>query len=232
MQPKTNVKKPDRIILFEVGIILALLFVNYALNISYSTKTVIVDPPIDIFDDTVYVYTPPQPYTPPEYQPPKPVTKIEQQASFDPLSIIKTFTDLFEPKETVIALPTLPVVGKMATIVATPAPDTSNKVEYFVDQMPEFPGGENALNKYIRDNFDIPNMVYEFTDKVSLVVEFTISKSGQVSDFKILQCSYPGLGTEKAAKDLYLKMPKWEAGVNKGHKTNVRLTQPIQIQIN
>ena len=75
-------------------------------------------------------------------------------------------------------------------------------------------------------------MVYEFTDKVSLVVEFTISKSGQVSDFKILQCSYPGLGTEKAAKDLYLKMPKWEAGVNKGHKTNVRLTQPIQIQIN
>ncbi len=62
MHPKTNVKKPDRVVLFEVGIILALLFVNYALNISYSTKTVIGDPPIDIFDDTVYVYTPPQPY--------------------------------------------------------------------------------------------------------------------------------------------------------------------------
>ena len=232
MQPKSNVKKPDRIILFEVGIILALLFVNYALNISYSTKIVTVEPPIDIFDEPMYVYTPPKPYTPPKEQPPKRVAKPQQQASFDPLSIIKTFTDLFEPKETVIALPTLPVVGKMATIVATPAPDTSNKVEYFVNQMPEFPGGENALNKYIRDNFDIPNMVYEFTDKVSLVVEFTISKSGQVSDFKILKCSYPGLGTEKAAKDLYLKMPKWEAGVNKGHKTNVRLTQPIQIQIN
>ena len=167
MQPKTNVKKPDRIILFEVGIILALLFVNYALNISYSTKTVIVDPPIDIFDDTVYVYTPPQPYMPPEYQPPKPVTKIEQQASFDPLSIIKTFTNLFEPKETVIALPTLPVVGKMATIVATPAPDTSNKVEYFVDQMPEFPGGENALNKYIRDNFIvILRMINKYSRKI------------------------------------------------------------------
>lgn len=231
MQAKTNVKKPDRIILFEIGVILALLFVNYALNISYNTKGVVADPPIDIFEDTVFVYHPPPVYTPP-LEIPKAEVKPQQEASFDPASIIKTFTNLFEPKETAVAAPSLPIVGPIAPIVTTPAPDTSNIVERFVDQMPAFPGGVSALNKYIRDNFDIPEMVYEFTDEVNLVVEFTVSKSGQVSDFKVIKCSYPGLGTEKAAKLLYLNMPQWEAGVNKGHKTNVRLTQPIKIQIN
>ena len=41
MQKKTNVKKPDRVILFEIGIIVALLFVNLMLNIEYKTRTLL-----------------------------------------------------------------------------------------------------------------------------------------------------------------------------------------------
>ncbi|PCJ66116.1 MAG: hypothetical protein COA58_08570 [Bacteroidetes bacterium] len=229
MQPKTNRKKPDRIILFEIGIILALLFVNYALNISY--RIAIPEGPFitDGKEDEVFVLgviIEPQ-LVEPQKQEVQAVASI-----FNPIAIIKPVIDiLFETKETKIALPTLPKIGSIKQIVVKPRIDSTTLVVDFPDILPQFPGGEKALNKYILDNYNIPDIVFEMTDQVKLVLEFVVDKNGQVSDFKILENSNPGLGTEREAKRIYMKMPAWTPGKNHGRPAHVRLRQPLTIQV-
>ncbi len=98
--------------------------------------------------------------------------------------------------------------------------------------MPEFPGGEKALNAFIDRNFKIPSRIYDFADDVTVVVEFVIDENGDVVDVQILSCNKPGFGIEREAKSIYANMPKWKAGIHQGEKAKVRMRQPIKIQIN
>jgi len=229
MQPKTNIKKPDRIILFEVGLIVALLFVNWALNLQYKTDIACHFPTEDdILYDSAYIYTP---FIEPIEKPDPPKQKIEEASVFDIRAIIKQVDNLFDVKDQKIVEPSFAPPGLIAPIVVKERIDSSTIVHDFVDKMPTFPGGENELRKFIVQNFDIPDIVYDYGNEFKINVEFVIDKNGEVSDFKILNCSRPGFGLETEAKRIYTKMPKWEPGVNSGKKVKVRLRQPIKIQI-
>ena len=231
MQSKTNIKKPDRIILLEVGLILALLFVNWALNLQYRTEPIcVLDPPQHLLYDSAFRYTPfiePKPIDEPEPAKTKPV----EAAIFNPTAIIKHIDNLFDTKTEIIAPPKLPGPGIMKQIVVNPVVEPSNEVITFADKMPKFPGGEEALNEFIIRNFDIPDRLYDFASDVTVVVEFIIDENGNVIDIQILSCNRPGFGVEREAKSIYTKMPKWEAGVNNGSTAKVRMRQPIKIQI-
>ena len=228
MQKKSNRTRPDRIILFEVGIILALLFVNYTLKISYG-GTIIPDDPIDNTIDPPFTYNPAdeQEVIEPEKQ-----IKKETASIFNPIAVIKPIIDdLFKPDLSVIAPPTVPKIGVIKPILIKTSIDTTTKIVDFPDEQPTFPGGQKAMFAYILDNYKIPEIVYETTDQVKLVVEFVIGKDGQVTDFKILKSSNPGLGTEQEAKRVYTKMPAWTPGKNKGKNASVRLRQPLIINV-
>ncbi len=233
MQQKSNVKKPDRIILFEIGIIIALLFVNYALEISYKTNNILdnssEDSVLDIWEISSFV----EPQLEVEEQPkPKMEKEIQEAIVFDPSAIIKEVDNLFDtkPLEMKAALPPGIRLIKPLVIPAS-QPDTSNLVVTFPEIQPQFPGGEEALRKYIARNFNIPPVVLETQDEVSMVVEFVIDKNGEVSDFKVINSSVKGMGTEESAKQLYMNMPKWTPGKNNGKAANVRLLQPIKINV-
>lgn len=232
MLKKSNVKKPDRVILFEIGIIIALLFVNYGLNISYQSdfevNPVPTEPPIDAW----VIQSHRIPVVVEEEKPVDKVKKIIELASvFDPAALIKQVDHLINPKE-LLKAPSLPSNFKMIQpLVIKTSPDTSNKIITFSSVMPEFPGGKDALYEYIIENFEIPEIIYETHNKVSLVVEFVVRKNGKVSDFKVIETSAPGMGTERSAKKLYENMPTWSPGVHNGREANVRLVQPITIQI-
>ena len=233
MQSKTNRKRPDRIILFEIGIILALLFVNWALNLQYRTDPVIVCGPFDDpRNDSAFVLGTPiiEPEVIKEPEPPK--HELSEASYFDPTALIKQVDNLFDIKDEIIAPPMPPGPGLIQQIVVNPVAQPSNEVLTFVDKMPEFPGGEEALNKFIVDNFDIPEQLYEFANDVTVVVEFIIDNDGNVIDIQILKCDRPGFGVEREAKSIYKNMPKWEPGINRGQTAKVRMRQPIKIQIN
>jgi len=231
MQSKTNIKKPDRIILLEVGLILALLFVNWALNLQYRTNLpeVTIEKPDPRADDPYVLGAIIEP--PPIIKPEPPKREIIEASVFNPTAIIKKMDDLFESKDEIIAPTKLPGPGLMKQIVVNPVVEPSNEVITFADKMPEFPGGEEALNEFIIRNFDIPDRLYDFANDVTVVVEFIIDENGNVIDIQILSCNRPGFGVEREAKSIYAKMPKWEAGVNNGTTAKVRMKQPIKIQI-
>ncbi|MDA8885985.1 energy transducer TonB [Bacteroidia bacterium] len=231
MQNKTNRTCPDRIILFEIGIILALLFVNFGLNITYGSDA-ILDSSSESDDDGEWyvmgaIEEPPK-ETPVEEKREK---KVELASIFDPTALIKQVENIFDVKEAIIAPDIIGKLGPISPIVVKQRIDSSTKIVDFPDIQAEFPGGERALNKYIVDNLVIPDIVLEIGEDVNIIVEFVVDKRGNLSDFKVLKNSNPGLGTEREAKKLYMNMPKWTPGKNQGKPANVRLRQPIKIRI-
>lgn len=98
------------------------------------------------------------------------------------------------------------------------------------DQLPVFPGGNDALFKFIRDNVVYPVSAREKGISGRVIVQFVISKDGSVIDKKIVRGVEPSLDAE--ALRVVGLMPKWTPGMNKGEVVSVRQTIPIVFALN
>lgn len=227
---KTNRKAPDRIILFEIGIILALLAVNFVLEMGYQSSFTIPDEQEDLFYDTAYVYTEPlpEPKTEPEKQE---QVKQAEAIFFNPTAAIKFVQQIFDVPDLIMAPPSNTIPKPIPFIPTKPAIDSSFIMDNIADVMPQFPGGSNALGNYIRDNYRITDRMYDYAKEVELVLQFVINRNGDISDIQVLKCSHPGLGAEQEAIRMYKSMPKWQPAQHHGRPANIRLKQPIKIQI-
>jgi hypothetical protein len=224
-------KAPDRIILFEIGIILSLLAVNYILGIGYYSS-ISPDPgPDDTQIDSAFVYVP---MSDPIVRPEDHQIKKQDHANiFDPTTLIKQVNDLFKIDE-----PKMPSVMSTSTGILPFIPvktvrDTSIIIDEFTaDVLPQFPGGPAELQRYIRENYNIPYSIMSYADEVSMQVQFMVNMEGVVTDIQILNCSHPGFGAEREARRVYRNMPKWSPAKYKGHPAKIILIQPFKIKIN
>jgi|GEM_PF-4228039 len=95
-----------------------------------------------------------------------------------------------------------------------------------VEQMPEFPGGKEALQEFISKNLKYPN--YALSNRISgeVVTKFIVSKTGEIKDVSVVRGVIKSL--DKAAIQLVNKMPKWEPGRQKGEAVDVWFTLPLR----
>ncbi len=226
----SNVKKPDRIILFEIGIILALLAINYVLQLGYNNSFTL-GPEAPDFSDTAFVYVPPQKKHKEIKQEFKTV-KAYKALVFDPNALIKQVKNLFKVPETVMPKASLNKVPSAIPFLKTePRVDTTSILDIIVSEMPQFPGGEKGLADHIRKNYTITSAMFDYATEVKMDLEFVIDRNGKVTNIKILTCSNPGLGAEHEAIRLYKNMPKWKPAKHHGNRVNIRLKQPLKIKI-
>src|ERR1700756_40997 len=68
-----------------------------------------------------------------------------------------------------------------------PADPDEGKVFSFAEQMPEFPGGQEAMMRYLRDNIKYPARCLEANIQGNVYVSFVVNKSGQVQDVRVLK---------------------------------------------
>ncbi|MDQ3016477.1 MAG: TonB family protein [Bacteroidota bacterium] len=100
---------------------------------------------------------------------------------------------------------------------------------FAVDQMPQFPGGETAMFKFIQRNLDIPDLAKERKENMDAIVQFIIDKNGHVKDVRIIKSSSKLI--ESSAIDVVKGMPVWIPGRWKGKNVDVIFKLPIKIQI-
>lgn len=104
--------------------------------------------------------------------------------------------------------------------------------EYFmteVDVLPEFPGGTKALYKWIADSINYPAEAVQEGVEGRVVVEFTVSKNGEIIRSYILRGRHQALNKE--ALRLVNAMPKWQPGIQNGTPVNVRYTMPVVFKL-
>ena len=98
-----------------------------------------------------------------------------------------------------------------------------------VDMKPEFPGGTEALYKWICSNLKYPATTRDPINNVErIVVEFTISKNGEIEDPCILRGILPAL--DKEALRVVKALPKWKPGMHNGQIVRTRYKLPIIIK--
>ncbi len=98
-----------------------------------------------------------------------------------------------------------------------------------VEEMPEFPGGELALRKYIAQAIKYPTIAQENGIQGKVFVNFVVDRDGSVSNAKIARGVDPSL--DKEALRVVNALPKWKPGKQRGKAVRVSYTVPISFQL-
>lgn len=99
-----------------------------------------------------------------------------------------------------------------------------------VDKMPEFPGGSEALIKYLRESIKYPVEAQKNKIQGRVIIQFVVKEDGSLDMVKVARGVDPLLDAE--ALRVVETMPKWIPGVEKGVPVKVRFTVPIMFSLN
>ncbi len=99
-----------------------------------------------------------------------------------------------------------------------------------VESMPEFIGGSSALNTYLANNINYPNLAKESGIQGRVFVNFIIETDGIISNIKVLRGI--GGGCDEEAVRVISTMPKWKSGEQRGKPVRVSYNLPVKFALN
>ena len=101
----------------------------------------------------------------------------------------------------------------------------------YAEEMPEFPGGETEMYKFIIKKLEYPSEAINNKIEGIVYLKFTILEDGTVSDIQVVSKKILGYGLEEAAIAVIKKMPKWRPGKQNGKPIPVYFNLPIRFRI-
>ncbi|MDR6566626.1 energy transducer TonB [Chitinophaga ginsengisegetis] len=113
--------------------------------------------------------------------------------------------------------------------VANKAADADGPLN-FVEIMPEFPGGERALAKYLGNNIRYPHLAQENEIQGIVYIQFVVNRDGTISQVKTTGAAKGG-GLEEEAIRVISKLPKWKPGRQNGQYVAVYFNLPVNFKL-
>jgi len=112
--------------------------------------------------------------------------------------------------------------------VAVPEPSPTDPNEPFIDpeQMPEFPGGHEAMMKYLSGQIEYPEEAVENGVQGAVFVTLVVETDGRLNDVKVLRGI--GAGCDEEAVRVVKDMPNWKPGKLDGTPVRVQYNLPIR----
>jgi protein TonB len=99
-----------------------------------------------------------------------------------------------------------------------------------VESMPEFPGGQQALFKFLSENVKYPVIAQENGIQGRVICQFTVNKDGSIVDIEVVKTGGdPSL--DKEAIRVIKSMPKWNPGKQRGKPVRVKYTIPVNFKL-
>ena len=196
----------------EVGLVVAISAVLYVLNYSVDKKAPAVFGKLEtvVADDEIIPVTRMQTTTPP----PPDVTKVaevinivEDDVDIDDIDIEDVEAD--QPEVTIVKM--------------REEEEVDDEIYIIVEEIPEFPGGEDALHKYLVEHTKYPKNAKKKNVSGLVYVQFVINEKGEIGDIDILRSADPALNKE--AIRVVRNMPNWIPGKIRGKP--VKSFQPL-----
>ncbi len=108
--------------------------------------------------------------------------------------------------------------------------EEENVVFVVVETMPEFPGGQQALFKYLSENVKYPVIAQENGIQGRVICQFVVNKDGAIVDVEVVRSGGdPSL--DKEAVRVIKSMPKWNPGKQRGKAVRVKYTVPVNFRL-
>ncbi len=98
-----------------------------------------------------------------------------------------------------------------------------------VEQMPEFPGGDQARNKFLAENIRYPQQALESSIQGTTYVSFIVEPDGNISHVLILKGI--GGGCDEEAIRVIRMLPRWIPGRQNGKAVRVQYNMPVYFKI-
>ena len=110
-------------------------------------------------------------------------------------------------------------------------PDRVSRDNVFVvvEEMPSYPGGEEALIKFIYDNLRYPAKAKADSIQGKVILRFVVNKEGNVEDPTVIRSIHPLLDAE--AVRVISMLSGWKPGYQGGEPVNVWYSIPITFSL-
>ncbi|MFO7614745.1 MAG: energy transducer TonB [Bacteroidales bacterium] len=224
MEPKKTPKadlENKKVIYRQIGLILALAVVLFAFEWKTYEKTIsdlgqrqMEEAPEEMVEITVQETKPPPP------PPPKQVVQInivEDDIEVDDDIMINVEADQNTEMQEYIP-------------VSIEEEDDSEGIIFMVvESMPEFPGGEANLYKFLAENIKYPQMAKESGIQGRVFVTFVVERDGSVTDVRVIRGI--GGGCDEEAIRVVKNMPKWTPGKQRGKAVRVQYNLPVKFTL-
>jgi len=103
------------------------------------------------------------------------------------------------------------------------------EVFFIVEEMPQFPGGDIELQKYIAKNVKYPALARENDIQGKVFIRFVVTEKGTVDKVQVARGVDPLLDEE--AMRVVKTLPAWTPGKQRGKAVRVWYTVPINFQL-
>ncbi|HOV56103.1 MAG TPA: energy transducer TonB [Bacteroidales bacterium] len=225
MEPKKNPKKDlnrQRTLFLQIGLVFALAVVFLAFEwktYEKSESTLASSGPVQIDEEIVQITQQEQPPAPPKAPE---VTTILEIVDDDVVVEDEINVDI-EARADQAVQAYVPVMTE-----EEPAP-VAEEIFTFVEEYPEFPGGDKALREYILNNIKYPEVARTSGITGTVYVQFVVEKDGSISDVKVVRGI--GGGCDEEAVRVVKSMPRWKPGKQRGQPVRVYFTLPIEFKL-
>ena len=118
------------------------------------------------------------------------------------------------------------VAAPIATTTKTDITEEPEKPFVIVEQMPQFPGGEKEMMRFIKNNLRYPSSAIEMGISGTVTVNFVVGKDGKITRIHVIRGI--GGGCDEEAVRILEKMPPWSPGRQGGIAVLVTYTVPFK----
>jgi len=121
------------------------------------------------------------------------------------------------------------IIDAVPVIEEDAGDEAEQEVFVIVEDMPEFPGGDLALRKWIADHIKYPVIAAENGIQGKVYVQFVVDRDGSISNARVARGVDSSLDQE--ALRVVNNLPKWKPGMQRGKPVRVSFTVPINFQL-
>ena len=220
--PKASLEN-KKLLFILIGLVMALSFIYIALEWTAREITIYEGVQTDLkTEEELDIIQTTQDETPPPPPPPAPEV-IEVLNVVE--NTVETQTINIETEDTKNK-----AVEIIAAPVAAPIHEEDEQVIFqVVETMPQFPGGEQALFKFLNENIKYPVIAQENGIQGRVICQFVVNTDGSIVDIQVVRGVDPSL--DKEAVRVIQSMPKWIPGKQRGKPVRVRFTLPINFKL-
>lgn len=170
--------------------------------------------------------------------PPPPEQVMEEKAKFTAPIVVLDTTETTDINQDDLVQKTTNVPVDVATEEIVEDDGSNEVIEEVietpvftvVEEMPSFPGGDEARIKFLQENIKYPQMAKESGIQGTVYVTFTTDEKGRVTDVQLMRGI--GGGCDEEAIRVVKMMPPWNPGKQNGKPVRVRFTMQIKFTLN
>ncbi|MDL2221534.1 energy transducer TonB [Parabacteroides sp. OttesenSCG-928-N08] len=211
-------------VLMGLVVAIAVLFAGFEWGAREITVATASEGVADVIAEEEIEITRPEDVPPPPPPPPPPAVAevlnvVEDDVELEQQEILSSEDDQSSAQADVYVPPA----------VVEEEEESEQQIFTVVEDMPQFPGGEGELLKFVARSIKYPVIAQENGIQGRVITSFVVNKDGSVVDAEVVRGIDSSLDRE--ALRVIGTMPKWTPGKQRGKPVRVKYTLPIMFRL-